>query len=101
MPASNALVTRALSGLSSRRSPSLIAPSQRSSCATTACSRASHSNRSPVLDECGEVRFERCTRQGRGQPDERFAIAGVEIGDDQEFRLRDALRVREPRTATA
>ena len=47
-----------------------------------------------VLDGCGEIRFERCARQRRGQPDERVAIAGVEIGDDQEFRLRDALRVR-------
>ena len=55
----------------------------------------------PMLDECGEVRFERCTRQRRGEPDERLAIASVEIRDDQELRLRDALRVREPRTASA
>ena len=47
-----------------------------------------------VLDERSEIRFECGARQRRCQPDQRLAVACVEIRDDQEFRLRDALRVR-------
>ena len=101
MPVSSALVTRALSGFSSRRSPSLIAPSQRSSCATTACSRASHSNRCAVLDERSEIGFQRGARQRCGQSDQRLALASVEIRDDEELGLRDALRFRQARSASA
>jgi threonine dehydrogenase-like Zn-dependent dehydrogenase len=34
-----------------------------------------------MLDQCSEVRFERCARQRRGQPDECFAVTGIQIGD--------------------
>ncbi len=54
-----------------------------------------------MLDVRGEVGFEQFTSDGRGETNHRFAITGIEIGDDQEFRLRQALRWRQLRAATA
>ncbi len=54
-----------------------------------------------VLDVRSEVRFQCCTWQRRGEPDQRLALAGVEIRDDQEFRLRDALRMHQASAASA